>query len=155
MPKSDRYQYKFIEISVGAKYFNYPVDRSLWHKHETNEEIEELLKQAAAIVWEIAKTKLTKHQFAVLEMAMNGIPQQAIADKLGISQSAICKSINGNIVYKTAKGRQYYGGSIKKLKRLLKENKELNGIWEKINKLKELENKSEDTNETKTQTRDT
>ena len=63
----------------------------------------------------IHSNSLTDHQRTVLLMRVEGQTQNAIAQHLGITQSAVHKALHGNIDYKNDKKR--YGGVYKKLKK--------------------------------------
>jgi transcriptional regulator len=68
---------------------------------------DEILELKANILEEIYNIinggSLTIHQKKVLTMCLSGATQNEIAEKLGITQSAVHKAMHGNIDYKNNK----------------------------------------------------
>ena len=77
---------------------------------------------------------LTEHQKKILFMRLMGKTQNEIAEHLGITQSAVHKAMHGNIDYRNNKKR--YGGIVKKLQKICKNNSKINDILEKISLVK-------------------
>ena len=65
----------------------------------------------------------------------DGYTQHEIANALGVNQSSVTKSISGNIDYKN--GGVAYGGSIKKLRKLIKNDPKIQEILKRIEDLTE------------------
>ena len=135
MAKSDHYQYKLIEIPLEPhKLHNFANEAGI-NQHMTDMLIDdEILELKADILEEIYNIingdSLTSHQKKVLTMCLSGATQNEIAEKLGITQSAVHKALHGNIDYKNNKKR--YGGVIKKLQKLSKNNDRIKCLLDKI-----------------------
>ena len=67
-------------------------------------------------------------------MRLMGKTQNEIAEHLGITQSAVHKAMHGNIDYRNQKKR--YGGIVKKLQKLCKNNEKVKEILRKISDIK-------------------
>ncbi len=137
--KSKSYQHKIVEISFDHnKLNNFPVERGIGFilvENEINEEISELRESLLKKLYEILNgSMLTEHQRKIVLMRLMGKTQNEIASHLKITQSAVHKSIFGNIDYQNNKKR--YGGVIKKLQKLCKNNPEIQDILEKISNVK-------------------
>lgn len=135
MAKSDSYQYKIIEISLEPHKLNNFANESGITQHISDmifdEEILELRQDLLEEIYNIINNgSLTVHQKRVLTMCLSGATQNEIAEKLGITQSAVHKAMHGNIDYKNNKKR--YGGIIKKLQKLSKSNPRINFLLGKI-----------------------
>ncbi len=139
MGKSDHYQYKIVEISLEPhKLHNFANEAGI-NQHMTDmifdEEILELRQDLLEEIYNIINSgSLTVHQKKVLTMCLSGATQNEIADKLGITQSAVHKAMHGNIDYKNNKKR--YGGIIKKLQKLSKNNGKIKILLDRIEKHK-------------------
>jgi len=95
-----------------------------------HEELMDLKDQLIVEFWRLVDTKLTPRQAEVLHLYSEGLTQIEIAKKLGVNQSSITKSINGNCDYKN--GKVIYGGSRKKLIKLSKSDPKIREILEKM-----------------------
>lgn len=139
MAKSDSYQYRIVEIPLEPhKLHNFSNEAGIT-QHMTDMLIDdEILELKANILDEIYNIinsgSLTAHQKKVLTMCLSGATQNEIAEKLGITQSAVHKAMHGNIDYKNNKKR--YGGIIKKLQKLSKNNVKIKILLDKIEKHK-------------------
>lgn len=139
MAKSDSYQYRIVEISLEPHKLNNFSNESGMHQHMSdmviNDEILELKADILDEIYNIINSgSLTKHQSKVLHMCLSGATQNEIAEKLGITQSAVHKAMHGNIDYKNNKKR--YGGIIKKLQKLSRNNPRINSLLAQIEKSK-------------------
>ena len=139
MAKSDSYQHRIIEISLEPHKLNNFSNEAGINQQMTdmmfNDEILELRQNLLEEIYNMINSGiLTKHQEKVLKMYLSGATQNEIAGKLGITQSAIHKSISGNIDYKNNKKR--YGGIIKKLQKISKLNPRIKLLLEQIEKHK-------------------
>lgn len=126
---SDAYQHKFHEISIDPMDLDdFDVTRGLG-QHFLNialtEKFYELQAKLVAAVKRIINKQLTKHQAEILYRTMDGYTQLEIADKLGICQTSVFKSLHGNMVYEDGVQTKTHGGSLVKLKRLCDEDAEI------------------------------
>lgn len=129
--KSKLYQYKIVEISFEQnKLDNFPVERGIGHileENEPNGKINNLRTELIDELYDIISGNyLTQHQKKILMMRLMGKTQNEIAEHLGITQSAVHKAMHGNIDYKNDKKR--YGGIVKKLKKICKNNENIQKI---------------------------
>ena len=67
-------------------------------------------------------------------MRLMGKTQNEIAEHLGITQSAVHKAMHGNIDYRNHKKR--YGGIVKKLQKICKNNTKIQEILDEIEKIR-------------------
>lgn len=135
MGKSDRYQHKLLEISIEPHKLGNFSNESGIAQHITDmvfdEEIIVLRQKLLEEIYGIINSgNLTSHQRKVLIMTLSGSTQNEIADIIGISQSAVHKSLSGNIDYKHNKKR--YGGVIKRLQKLSKSSEKIQELLIKI-----------------------
>lgn len=142
MNKSKLYQYKIVEISFDqSKLNNFPAERGIGHilsENDMNERIDDLRDTLLDELYDVVHGDfLTDHQKKILLMRLMGKTQNEIADHLGITQSAVHKAMHGNIDYKN--DRKRYGGIIKKLKKVCKNNKKIKDILKKIDEAKVVE----------------
>lgn len=145
--RSKQYQYKIVEISFEQnKLSNFSSDRGISHILAENEADEKIVELRHDLLEELSSIInggfLTSHQKRILEMRLLGQTQNEIADQLGITQSAVHKAMHGNIDYKNAKKR--YGGIIKKLKKICKNNHKIQTILSEIRETKNNEKDSVD-----------
>lgn len=137
--KSKQYQHKIVEISFEqSKLDNFPEERGIGHILAENEPHEKINKLRVDLIDEIYDIingdYLTQHQKKILMMRLMGKTQNQIAEHLGITQSAVHKAMHGNIDYKNDKKR--YGGIVKKLKKLCKNNEKIQTILKDIDGVK-------------------
>lgn len=149
MAKSDSYQYRIVEIPLEPHKLHNFANESGINQHMTDMLIDdEILELKANILEEIYNIinsgSLTAHQKKVLTMCLSGATQNEIAEKLGITQSAVHKAMHGNIDYKNNKKR--YGGIIKKLQKLSKNNPRIKFLLDQIERHKK-NNVEEETTE--------
>ena len=139
MGKSKSYQYKIVEVSFdAAKLNNFSNENSISSMLETNaldDRLIELKEELLGEIYDIINGDyLTEHQKKILFMRLMGKTQNEIAEHLGITQSAVHKAMHGNIDYRNQKKR--YGGIVKKLQKLCKNNEKVKDILEKISDIK-------------------
>lgn len=137
--KSKFYQHKIVEISFDqSKLNNFPIERGIGHiliENEINDKIVDLRENLIEELYDVVNGNfLTEHQKKILFMRLMGKTQNEIAEHLKITQSAVHKSLFGNIDYKNNKKR--YGGIIKKLKKICKNEPRIQNILDKINDIK-------------------
>lgn len=137
--KSKSYQYKIVEVSFeSSKLDNFSNESSmsgLLSSNAYDERLVELREDLLNEIYDIINGDyLTEHQKKILFMRLMGKTQNEIADHLGITQSAVHKAMHGNIDYRNNKKR--YGGIVKKLQKICKNNSRVNEILEKISLVK-------------------
>lgn len=145
MNKSKLYQHKIVEISFDqAKLNNFSNERGIGNilaRNQTDERIADLRDELLEEIYDVVHGDyLTEHQKKILMMRLMGKTQNEIAEHLGITQSAVHKAMHGNIDYKNNKKR--YGGIIKKLKKICRNNETIQRILEEIEEIKN--NREED-----------
>jgi DNA-directed RNA polymerase specialized sigma24 family protein len=133
--RSKRYQHKIVEIGFDAsKLNNFPLERGIGEILRSNaydDEIVALREKLLDELYDIINGDyLTSHQKKILMMRLMGKTQNQIAEHLGITQSAVHKAMHGNIDYKNNKKR--YGGIIKKLRKICKNNDVIQDILAKM-----------------------
>lgn len=136
--KSKSYQYKIVEISFdSSKLNNFSNERGMSQvlmDNACDERISDLKSELLNEIYEIVNGEyLTEHQKKILFMRLMGKTQNDIADHLGITQSAVHKAMHGNIDYKNQKKR--YGGIVKKLQKICKNNNRVLEILQEIAKI--------------------
>ncbi len=133
--KSDHYQHRIVEIPLEPHKLHNFSNESGIEQHITDmvpdEEMLGLRQDLLDELYNIINSGcLTPHQSKVLTLTLAGETQNEIAQKLGCSQSAICKALSGNLDYKN--GRRRYGGIIKKLQKLAKSNSRIKLLLDRI-----------------------
>lgn len=144
--RSDKYQTILLEICFPHELLDiFSNDDSISRKlnpFSYNDEIAELEESLKVELWRIIKDNLTPRQKEVVELYASGKTQMEIAKILGVNQSSITKCINGNVDYKNRdeKGKPIlYGGISQKLRKIAKEDPQLNAIISKIRELRDNE----------------
>jgi len=148
--KSKKYQYKIVEVKFDQTYLNnFPEERGMGHILEESSPSEEMVLMRKELADElynmIHSNSLTDHQRTVLLMRVEGQTQNAIAQHLGITQSAVHKALHGNIDYKNDKKR--YGGVYKKLKKQCAVNPKIKEILKRIDEFKRIKHMGDDDEE--------
>lgn len=137
--RSDRYQYLYAEVSFTYEMMGiFSNEDSISKKlnpFKYNEEILDLEDQLKKEFWRVVESSLTDRQKDVIKLYAQGLTQMEIAKKLKVNQSSITKSIHGNIDYKGNK--RCYGGSQRKLKKIIEEDSKIQEILRKINELRD------------------
>lgn len=100
-----------------------------------NDDIAELEEELKKEFWRIVETELTERQRDVIKLSCQGLTQIEIAKELNVNQSSVTKSIHGNTCYST--GKLSYGGSLKKIKKIVEDDEAIQKILKKINDLRE------------------
>ncbi len=95
-----------------------------------NDELVELKEKLKAEFWRVVDSELTDRQKEVLHLYAEGLTQTEIAKCLGVNQSSITKSINGNTDYRN--GKRVYGGARKKIKKIIDKDQEIQRILGRI-----------------------
>ena len=107
-----------------------------------NEKLMDLREELKARMWQIIDAGVTERQKEVLKLYVMGFTQNEMAKQLGINQTSIHKILSGNINYK-AKSSTYkeqskknrYGGVIKKVRKLCREDGIIQSILQEIAEL--------------------
>lgn len=133
--RSDRYQWLLLETVCSHEQMEAFSNDSSIYSHlnpfEYNEDLIDLEEELKKEFWRIADENLTQRQNQVLRMWADGYTQMEIAKILGVNQSSITKSINGNTDYKNKK-RISYGGSAAKLQKIIAKDEKMQEIIKKI-----------------------
>ena len=156
--RSDNYQWRLLEITCsndtlssfqnGDSIYN---RLNPWHYDDELMDLEEQLKIE---FWRIVDTLLTDRQKEVITLYASGLTQIEIAKKLGVNQSSITKSINGNIDYgkkdkngnkvitppkkgeKISKGKRSFGGILKRIDKIVSSDEKIKEILERMVELR-------------------
>ena len=135
--RSDSYQYNLLESACSPEIINeVPFEngiQSLLNPFGYNEDYLNLKEQLRIAFWRLVDTNLTKRQKEVIHLVASGLTQTEIARKLGVNQSSITKSLNGNCDYKN--DRKIYGGAKRRILKLAEKDREIQEIFAKIKEL--------------------
>jgi len=135
--RSDKYQWVLVESPCSPEMLTEVADSegisAQLNPWGYNEELLNLKDQLKAAFWRIVNTQLTPRQRDVLQLYSKGRTQTEIAKKLGVNQSSITKSINGNCDYRN--GKKIYGGSKKRIQRLAEQDPEIQAIFRRIQEI--------------------
>lgn len=129
--KSIRYQYIFYEIGMDMKDLVRFSGETI--NHSIDDRIVCIQKELIEEVLFIIDNQLTRHQKKVMKLILENKTQIEIANKLGCTQSAVHKCVWGNIDYKN---QHRYGGVIRKLQKLSKENPKIQQCLKNIEMIK-------------------
>jgi DNA-directed RNA polymerase specialized sigma subunit len=137
--RSEKYQFLLLETACSAEMMEaFSNSESIEHRlnpFKYDEEIEELYDQLKEAFWNIVDNNLTTRQKQVIKLYCQNKTQTEIAKELGVNQSSITKSINGNVDYKN--GRRCYGGATRKVVKLVESDENIKRILKRIMELKE------------------
>lgn len=137
--RSSKYQFLLLEIVYANEMMSsFENDDSIYKRLNPfayNEDIASLEDQLKKEFWRIAEENLTKRQFDVIKLYCCGMTQQEIAKKLGVNQSSITKSLNGNVDYKGEK--RNYGGSLARLRMVIEKDDKIQNILKQIADLRD------------------
>ena len=125
----------FIEISIDPSLFNnFSNEHSMsmfLSGSASSDEFKKLRNELIKEVMNIVNEALTDKQKEVIMLTyVDGKTQNEIAQKLGNCQTAVHKSLAGNIDYLNKKKR--YGGALKKIRKLCSKSKKIQEILSKI-----------------------
>lgn len=137
--RSDSYQYILIESPCSPDILTEVADAEGVHSRLNafgyNEELLDLKEKLKEEFWRLVDENLTERQVEVLHLVAVGKTQTEIAKKLGVNQSSITKSINGNCDYRSDKGKRSYGGSLKRISKLVATDKVIQQILNRIQEI--------------------
>lgn len=140
--RSQLYQHLLVEKAFSHEMMEtFSNDDSVYKKlnpFDYNEDILILEDQLKERFWKIINEHLTPRQLEIVKLLRDGATQQEAARKLGVNQSSITKSINGNVDYsnKVTGGKASYGGICKKLARVVDKDPVIKQIMDAISDLR-------------------
>ena len=121
----------FVEISIDPVLLNnFSTDDGIgayFNSYSTSEDFQKLKNELLQEVMYIIDNNLTDKQREVMYMTyMEGKTQNEISSELGRHQTAIHKTLKGNIDYGNDGKR--YGGALKKIRKLCQKNEKVKNI---------------------------
>jgi len=132
--RSDHYQYLLLETACSndmmEAFCNEDSIQARLNPFEYNEVLIDLEDRLKKEFWRVVDTLLTDRRRDVIRLYADGYTQMEIAKKLNVNQSSITKSLNGNVDYKN--GKTIYGGTKKKLKKIMETDNKIKDILLKI-----------------------
>jgi hypothetical protein len=145
--RSDKYQYLLLETVCSHEQLETFSNEESFYKRlcpfEYNERIAELEDELKSEFWRVVEENLTERQKEVMKLVSAGKTQMEIAKQLNVNQSSITKSLNGNVDYSSnmtgksgKKGARIYGGSLRKLIKVVETDKKIQEILQKISDLR-------------------
>lgn len=127
--RSQAYQHLYTEVSVSQEYMSSFLDPGSQSHTEEYYELRTLLIDRLFL---LLRASLTANQLKIIQLViLDGYTQIEAAKLLGINQSSITKSMNGNCDYRNGK-KKVYGGSLNKLRRLASKDPEIQDLLKKI-----------------------
>lgn len=140
--RSESYQYLLVESSYSNEmmeaFSNEDSISSRLNPFVYNEDLIELEDELKKEFWRIADTLLTKRQKEIIHLYRDGYTQMEIGKILSVNQSSVTKNINGNTAYcLDGSKKKTYGGTLKKLKKIMETDEKINEILNKIQELKD------------------
>jgi|SRR5271166_2038155 len=143
-PRSSAYQQLYCEAIFPIELLESFSNEESLHKRlnpfDYNESILLLEEELRVEFWRLVETKLTDRQQQILKGLASGKTQQEVARSIGINQSSITKSINGNVSYSDIDKHGNpitYGGSRSKIRKLIDEDPKIQAILKKIADIRE------------------
>lgn len=137
--RSDHYQYLLLEtVCSNDMMESFCNEESIYNRLNPfgyNEDLLELEDQLKEEFWRVVNTLLTQRQRDVIRLYAEGFTQMEIAKKLNVNQSSITKSLNGNVDYKNS--RRVYGGSKKKINKIIQSDEKIIEILKNMSALRE------------------
>lgn len=144
--RSDQYQHLIVETLVSSdlmeSFGNSDSISSRLNPFAYNEDLLDLQDQLKVEFWRIVNM-LTPRQQQVIRLYCDGLTQMEIAKKLGVNQSSITKSLHGNVDYskksskKNTKKSKSYGGTHRKIQKIIEADEKIQEILEKMRELRE------------------
>jgi DNA-directed RNA polymerase specialized sigma subunit len=130
---------EFVEISIDPSFLNNFSNEQSMASFLSNISTDDFCKLKAELIKEvmyIINHELTQKQKDIIKMAyIEGKTQNEISKVIGNNQTAVHKAIAGNIDY--ANNKKRYGGALKKIKKLCKNNKKIQRILAQIREISE------------------
>ena len=132
--RSDRYQHLLVETAYSNEmmetFSNGDSISNRLNPYQYSEELLDLEDELKVEFWRIVDTLLTSRQRQVIRLYADGYTQMEIAKQLNVNQSSITKSLNGNVDYK--KSKISYGGSNKKISKIIESDDKIKDILERM-----------------------
>lgn len=143
--RSDSYQHLLLEIAISSdlmeSFGNIDSISSKLDPFAYSEELIDLKDELEVEFWRIVNTLLTPRQAEVISLYCSGMTQMEIAKKLGVNQSSITKSLNGNVDYSSketgSKKTRSYGGTKRKIKKIIEQDEKIQEILAKMREVRE------------------
>lgn len=138
--RSDLYQYILLESAYSPEMLAEVAEEqsiSATLGEHQKEELMDLREQLRVEFWRLVDEELTERQAKVLHLYCERYTQIEIAKQLNVNQSSITKSIHGNVDYKRPNNKKSYGGSLRRIKRLVEKDEKIQDILEKIQKIQQ------------------
>jgi predicted transcriptional regulator len=136
--RSDVYQYSLLEIAFSHEmldvFSNNDSIADRLNPFQYNEDLLDLEDELKVEFWRIVEDCLTPRQKQVIRLHADGYTQMEIAKILNVNQSSITKSLHGNVDYKG--DRVVYGGSSKRLKKIIGTDTKIKDILERMSSLR-------------------
>jgi len=136
--RSNHYQHLILEAicshDMMEAFSNHDSISHRLNPFEYDEELAELEEQLRVEFWRVVGETLTERQKIVIQLYSEGKTQMEIAKELGVNQSSITKCLHGNCDYSNSK--RVYGGSIKKIKKIIETDEKILSILDKIRDLR-------------------
>lgn len=137
--RSERYQYVLLETTCSNDMMeSFSNQESIYFRIDPfryDERLEELNEELKREFWKIVDEHLTDRQKQVIKLYCQDKTQMEIAKILGVNQSSITKSINGNVDYK--KSKKIYGGLKRRILKVCESNENIKRILKELRDLKE------------------
>lgn len=146
--RSDKYQYLIVESCfphdlLEAFCLEDSIERRL-NPFKYDDRILDLQESLSLAFWRVVNTCLTERQATIIKLVNENKTQVEIAKILGVNQSSITKSLNGNVDYsekdegdKSGGKKRSYGGTLKKIKKIVENDPEIKEILRKIADLRD------------------
>lgn len=140
--RSDKYQHLIVEtVCPNEMLESFPNGESIYKRlnpFDYNDRVAELEDELKVEFWRVVETHLTKRQREVVRLYADGLTQMEIAKLLGVNQSSITKSINGNVDYsRDNRSKHSYGGIKKKLRRVVETDEKIKNILIEMSDLRD------------------
>lgn len=139
--RSAAYQQIFNECIIDVEALNrFTNEDGLFNKlnpYSYDERVLELKDRLIDAMWRLLKETLTKRQFQIVSLlAEPNSSQQEVANKIGVNQSSVAKSLHGNKSY-SQDSQVSYGGIAKKASRAFDNDEEIQSILKQIAELRD------------------
>lgn len=140
--RSAKYQYLIREIPWEDSHMSWFANQDSIHGRlnhfQYNENVLDLHDKLLNRVYQLAKEVCTEKQFRILQMMVDGYTQVEMAQKLGLGQSTITKTIHGSQYYdQNGNSVARYGGFMKKIRKAVLEDQEVQNLLHDISEFQE------------------
>lgn len=138
--RSDAYQQLFAEKAFSHEMLSsFSNEESIYKRlnpFDYDERILELQDQLYVRFWELIDKHLTDRQKEIVNLLKTGATQQECAKLMGVNQSSITKSLNGNVDYSKGSNKKNYGGIILKLNKIIDKDEKVQEILKQISEIR-------------------